>query len=237
MPKLPPNLNPDSGDDDPYSEDDDVIWHGLSKRTNSAFTSRRTNSAGAFNTGPYNPHNYVYTASSGDTSNDIDDNHAKPPDYVPNNISCPFTSQRQGESLRRKTGLYARNQEKGEPERQRQSWMSRPAKKWEKEARQDRLCRVDALALQAICWPATQFTMTMFDVSTRPVTAWAIAGTSTCMSRRKPSVVNLPEATKKDFDGERGPKWRGGRWGGRRWDWNEVVWKFVYYATNYTISK
>lgn len=104
------------------------------------------------------------------------------------------------------------------------------------------------LGLQAICWPATQFTMTMFDVSIRPVTAWAIAGTSTCMSRsaqiwvtsnlwwdsgsgsdappsRKPSVVNLPEATKTDLDGERGPRWRGGRWGGRRWDWNEVVWK------------
>ncbi|KAF9267137.1 hypothetical protein L218DRAFT_856276 [Marasmius fiardii PR-910] len=108
------------------------------------------------------------------------------------------------------------------------------------------------LALQAICWPATQFTMQLFDVTKRPATTWAIVATTTCMSRsvqiwvtsnlwwdtgsdsrpvsRKGSSANISVQADKKTDGEgfgdnHGPKWRGGRWGGRRWDWNEVVWK------------
>ncbi|KAG7085593.1 hypothetical protein E1B28_003144 [Marasmius oreades] len=92
------------------------------------------------------------------------------------------------------------------------------------------------LALQAICWPATQFTMQLFDVTARPATTWAIVGTTTCMSRSVQIWVtsNLwwdtgsdNKKTDEGFCDDHGPRWRGGRWGGRRWDWNEVVWKCV----------
>ncbi|KAK7434575.1 hypothetical protein VKT23_018936 [Stygiomarasmius scandens] len=39
------------------------------------------------------------------------------------------------------------------------------------------------LALQAICWPATYYTLVILDVGTRPVGTWAVVGTTTCMSR------------------------------------------------------
>ncbi|EIN06810.1 hypothetical protein PUNSTDRAFT_54178 [Punctularia strigosozonata HHB-11173 SS5] len=39
------------------------------------------------------------------------------------------------------------------------------------------------LALQAICWPATNFTLTAFGYEKRPVVCWAIVGTTTCCSR------------------------------------------------------
>lgn len=39
------------------------------------------------------------------------------------------------------------------------------------------------LALQAICWPATHFTLTVFDHAQRPLICWTIIGTTTCVSR------------------------------------------------------
>lgn len=39
------------------------------------------------------------------------------------------------------------------------------------------------LALQAICWPATHFTLKTFDYIQRPLICWTIIGTTTCVSR------------------------------------------------------
>ena len=39
------------------------------------------------------------------------------------------------------------------------------------------------IALQAICWPATHFTLTFFDHGVRPVVCWALIGSTTCVSR------------------------------------------------------
>ncbi|PFH44917.1 hypothetical protein AMATHDRAFT_72117 [Amanita thiersii Skay4041] len=39
------------------------------------------------------------------------------------------------------------------------------------------------LALQGICWPATQLTLSIFEHQKRPVVVWALIGTTTCMSR------------------------------------------------------
>ncbi|KAF5368023.1 hypothetical protein D9758_004495 [Tetrapyrgos nigripes] len=39
------------------------------------------------------------------------------------------------------------------------------------------------LALQAICWPATHFTLKVCNVGVRPVLTWAVVGTTTCASR------------------------------------------------------
>ena len=39
------------------------------------------------------------------------------------------------------------------------------------------------LALQAICWPATHFTLVVFDHVQRPLICWIIIGTTTCVSR------------------------------------------------------
>lgn len=39
------------------------------------------------------------------------------------------------------------------------------------------------LALQAICWPATQFTLIFVDHEIRPVVCWALIGSTTCFSR------------------------------------------------------
>ncbi|KAF8630556.1 hypothetical protein AX17_005368 [Amanita inopinata Kibby_2008] len=39
------------------------------------------------------------------------------------------------------------------------------------------------LALQGICWPATQLTLSIFEHEKRPVTVWALIGTTTCTSR------------------------------------------------------
>lgn len=39
------------------------------------------------------------------------------------------------------------------------------------------------LALQAICWPATYFTLNFFDGEKRPLACWALIGTTTCVSR------------------------------------------------------
>ncbi len=42
---------------------------------------------------------------------------------------------------------------------------------------------VRLLALQGICWPATQLTLTVLGHAARPVITWAAIGTTTCMSR------------------------------------------------------
>ncbi len=39
------------------------------------------------------------------------------------------------------------------------------------------------LALQAICWPATHFTLVILDHRTRPLICWTAIGTTTCVSR------------------------------------------------------
>ncbi|KAL5501124.1 hypothetical protein ACEPAH_9511 [Sanghuangporus vaninii] len=39
------------------------------------------------------------------------------------------------------------------------------------------------VALQGICWPATHFTLVLFDHTKRPLTCWALIGTTTCLSR------------------------------------------------------
>ncbi|KAJ6632487.1 N-glycosylation protein-domain-containing protein [Mycena sp. CBHHK59/15] len=95
------------------------------------------------------------------------------------------------------------------------------------------------LALQAICWPATHFSLTLLDHTRRPAAVWAVIGTTTCASRSVQIWVtsNLwweprdgPGATREGAGpagtsaGPPGGGWRrfGGRWGGRRWDWREV---------------
>ena len=92
------------------------------------------------------------------------------------------------------------------------------------------------LALQGICWPATQITLAVFEHDRRPVVAWALIGTTTCASRSVQIWVtsNLwwDGAGEGDRDGaeDKGRGyWRrwGGKWGGRRWDWKEVSIKCV----------
>ncbi|KAI0315488.1 N-glycosylation protein-domain-containing protein [Amylostereum chailletii] len=81
------------------------------------------------------------------------------------------------------------------------------------------------LALQAICWPATHFTLTLLDHARRPVICWAVIGSTTSLSRSIQLWVTSNLWWEVDARGrERG--WRlklGGRWGGRRWDWGEVL--------------
>ncbi|KAG5650427.1 hypothetical protein H0H81_012318 [Sphagnurus paluster] len=98
------------------------------------------------------------------------------------------------------------------------------------------------LALQGICWPATQLTCTILEVDKRPVVVWAVIATTTSVSRGVQIWVtsNLwwetREVRERDPDakpGEEKPKigywkrWGGGKWGGRRWDWKEVSIKCV----------
>ncbi|KAJ3577024.1 hypothetical protein NP233_g34 [Leucocoprinus birnbaumii] len=53
---------------------------------------------------------------------------------------------------------------------------------------------VRLLALQGICWPATQLTVNIFEAAKRPTVVWALIGTTTCMSRSIQIwvVSNLP---------------------------------------------
>ncbi|RDB21835.1 N-glycosylation protein eos1 [Hypsizygus marmoreus] len=108
------------------------------------------------------------------------------------------------------------------------------------------------LALQGICWPATQLTCTILEHEKRPVIVWAAIGTTTCISRGVQIWVtsNLwwetREVRDRDRDGGAGggsgvvqgrpaqedrggywKRWGGGKWGGRRWDWKEVGMKCV----------
>jgi hypothetical protein len=73
------------------------------------------------------------------------------------------------------------------------------------------------LALQAICWPATHFTLALLDAAARPAATWAVVGTTTCCSRAvqlwvTSNLVVIP-------GGGAAPKVLRGR----RWDWGEVV--------------
>ncbi|EIM84834.1 uncharacterized protein STEHIDRAFT_140381 [Stereum hirsutum FP-91666 SS1] len=83
------------------------------------------------------------------------------------------------------------------------------------------------LALQAICWPATHFTLSWLEVGKRPVVCWAVVGSTTCVSRSVQIwvVSNLWWEVGGEGAGPLGWKRRtlGGRWGGRRWDWPEVI--------------
>lgn len=108
------------------------------------------------------------------------------------------------------------------------------------------------LALQGICWPATQLTCSILEHQKRPVIVWAAIGTTTCISRGVQIWVtsNLWWETRETGDGgsngggsqvnlsrlaagakEERPgywkRWGGGKWGGRRWDWKEVGVKCV----------
>ncbi|KAG5643975.1 hypothetical protein DXG03_009264 [Asterophora parasitica] len=98
------------------------------------------------------------------------------------------------------------------------------------------------LALQGICWPATQLTRTILEHEKRPVIVWAVIGTTTCVSRGVQIWVtsNLWWETRevRDRNGNSAPtedvaksgywkRWGGGKWGGRRWDWKEVGVKCV----------
>ncbi|KIJ31466.1 hypothetical protein M422DRAFT_185957 [Sphaerobolus stellatus SS14] len=86
------------------------------------------------------------------------------------------------------------------------------------------------LALQAICWPATQYTLVLFNHAKRPVICWAIIGSTTSISRSVQIWVtsNLNFWTR-EGSGLRGrgasDAGRGGApivGGQRRWDWTEV---------------
>ncbi|KAF5364727.1 hypothetical protein D9757_012499 [Collybiopsis confluens] len=98
------------------------------------------------------------------------------------------------------------------------------------------------VSLQAICWPATHFTLTLLEHEKRPVIVWAIIGTTTCASKSVQIWVTsnlwwetLPNGTpggalvdeNDNINGNASEiKWRrfkGGQWGGRRWNWNPVV--------------
>lgn len=87
------------------------------------------------------------------------------------------------------------------------------------------------LALQGICWPATHFTLVLFDHTKRPLACWALIGTTTCFSRSVQLWVtsNLympPEASSNNTHNltSGGKVLRSeGRLGPRRWDWGEVM--------------
>ncbi|KAH9164696.1 N-glycosylation protein-domain-containing protein [Lactarius sanguifluus] len=79
------------------------------------------------------------------------------------------------------------------------------------------------LALQAICWPATHFSLVLIGHEQRPVVCWAAIGSFTTCSR----AVQLWVTSNLWWESSSGSEsWRlklGGRWGGRHWDWNEVL--------------
>ena len=80
------------------------------------------------------------------------------------------------------------------------------------------------LALQAICWPATHFSLTLIGHEKRPVICWAAIGSFTSCSRAVQLWVTSNLWWEETSSG--GESWRlklGGRWGGRRWDWTEVM--------------
>ncbi|TFK35793.1 N-glycosylation protein-domain-containing protein, partial [Crucibulum laeve] len=89
---------------------------------------------------------------------------------------------------------------------------------------------VRLLALQGICWPATQLGLTLFEHEKRPVVCWAVIGTTTCISR----AVQIWVTSNLWWDRrERSESGAGEHaaphdaWGGRRWDWREVSVKCV----------
>ncbi|KAI0773191.1 N-glycosylation protein-domain-containing protein [Trametes elegans] len=75
------------------------------------------------------------------------------------------------------------------------------------------------LALQAICWPATQLTLTVLDHEARPLICWAAIGTTTCCSRSvqlwvTSNIVPAPGAPPEEALMRKGRR--------RRWDWAQV---------------
>lgn len=96
------------------------------------------------------------------------------------------------------------------------------------------------LALQAICWPTTHFTLTLLRHEVRPVICWAVIGTTTCLSRAIQIWVtsNLVESAAPASQQAGGrlvvgihqrlrhhlihPVNAVERRGGRRWDWAVV---------------
>ncbi|KAJ4490630.1 N-glycosylation protein-domain-containing protein [Lentinula aciculospora] len=104
------------------------------------------------------------------------------------------------------------------------------------------------ISLQAICWPATHFTLSLLEHEKRPVIVWAVIGTTTCASRsvqiwvtsnlwwEAPNAIpggasNTNGNGNNNGSSMRGmseneinwQRWKGGKWGGRRWDWSDVV--------------
>ena len=90
------------------------------------------------------------------------------------------------------------------------------------------------VALQGICWPATHFTLTLFDHRRRPLACWALIGTTTCLSRSVQLWVtsNLYYAPTRSATSVRDGKVlrEEGRLGPRRWDWAEVMVKCAFPA-------
>ena len=82
------------------------------------------------------------------------------------------------------------------------------------------------LALQAICWPATQITLSVLDARKRPAICWAVIATTTCCSRAVQLWVTSNIVGGKEDSDQLSLR----RWGGRRWDWNAVAWKCVFPA-------
>ncbi|KAF8530033.1 hypothetical protein BU17DRAFT_35541 [Hysterangium stoloniferum] len=80
------------------------------------------------------------------------------------------------------------------------------------------------LALQAICWPATQFTLVLLDHAKRPVVCWAAIGSTTCVSRAVQIWVTSNLWGGGGVGGGLFGGWgeEGRKWGPRRWDWTEV---------------
>ncbi|KAJ3970419.1 N-glycosylation protein-domain-containing protein [Lentinula raphanica] len=98
------------------------------------------------------------------------------------------------------------------------------------------------ISLQAICWPATHFTLSLLEHEKRPVIVWAVIGTTTCASRSVQIWVTSNLWWEAPSGGPAGAaagvkhgngglreneidwqRWKGGKWGGRRWDWRDVV--------------
>jgi N-glycosylation protein len=110
------------------------------------------------------------------------------------------------------------------------------------------------IALQAICWPATHFTLSILEHHKRPVIVWAVVGTTTSVSRsvqiwvtsnlwwekrgvggvgvsdgEGSSSISSVNGAAQEEEHKIGywRRWGGGKWGGRRWDWKEVGIKCV----------
>ncbi|EJD00286.1 uncharacterized protein FOMMEDRAFT_158955 [Fomitiporia mediterranea MF3/22] len=103
------------------------------------------------------------------------------------------------------------------------------------------------VALQCICWPATHFTLVLFDHTKRPVACWALIGTTTCLSRsvqiwvtsnlfitgRAPDGHGHHHHVNGHANGNgigingygKVQRLREGRVGPRRWDWGEMLTK------------
>jgi len=62
------------------------------------------------------------------------------------------------------------------------------------------------LALQAICWPATHFTLSLFDHSKRPLICWTVVGCTTSVSRAIQIWVTSNLVRERE----------------RKWDWAEI---------------